>query len=282
MGVLATFLILGGCSRSVGVHVPVSGVELPADRGTTVDVTNFNGSVQVIADPNVKAPYVTARVRSLKRVDWHEGDLANSVQVKAVASVSAAGRVLKVDCAPANDPPRDVAVELTIKAPIVSSTTVHNAGGSVDVVRVSGPVYVDNSGAGGDIQLRTGAAMIDSATLTTTNGKVIYQVGPGSSGRFDLSCDNGPSPEFAAKLGEVANVRPEWHSYRCTLNSGTNPVILRSGAGRVHAAVMADAGEYGPELWDGELAWPTKPRFIGRLGGYYNDEPASLWPKKSE
>ena len=122
--------------------------------------------------------------------------------------------------------------------------------------------------------------MTAPAMLRTTEGQIIYQVGPGSTGRFELLTDNGPAPQFSSRIGKVEDVRPEPQRYTCIYNGGDNPILLHSGDGLVRAAVMVDAGEYGPELWDGTPRWPKTPRFIGRLGGYYNDEPASLKPKR--
>lgn len=268
----------GGCGRATKTAVPIEGVPVASDYGTNVDVTNWNGSVYIVADPRFKDAKVSAKVRSLSRNLWQrEGDLVAGADVKAVSTVGTDGRILRVISQPADDPPRPIAVDLYIRVPKVSGTRVRNSGGPVEVVRVEGPIDIENGvggGPGGDIQVRTGAAMTGPATLVTTSGSVLYQVGPGSTGRFDLMTDEGPAPQFSSRLGETSDVRPEFNRYSCVFNNGGNPVVLRSGNGLVRATVMEDAAEYGPEIWDGWPRWPSKPRFVGRLGGYYNDEPA--------
>jgi hypothetical protein len=285
---VAVVLALGlaGCNRATTVQVPVQGVRLPADRGMIVDVSNWNGSVYVVADSKAKGPDVAATVRPTKRNFWKkEGDLVSAVDVKATASFGDFGRKLTVVSQPATQPPGPVAVDLYIRVPKTTETHVRNSGGEVEIVRTDGPVDVENgvgAGPGGDIQVRTGAAMIGPSTMTTTSGKVLYQVGPGSMGDFRLMADKGPPPQFSSRIGETTEVRPEELQYRCILNGGKNQIVLHSGDGLVRATCMEDAAEYGPELWDGEFRWPKEPRIIGRLGGYYNDEPARLWPKREQ
>jgi hypothetical protein len=168
-----------------------------------------------------------------------------------------------------------VSVDLTIRVAKADGIVVHNAGGPVELVRVGGAIHVENGSGGrpgGDVQVRTGDAMTKPSTLTTTSGTVLYQVGPGSTGTFNLMTDKG-DVQFSSRLGEVSGVIPEPTRWRGVLNDGTNPVVLHSGDGLVRVHVIENAATYGPELWDGWPKWPKKPKAIGRLGGYYNDEP---------
>lgn len=275
-------LSAGGCGRATRVDVPIAGAKLPPEHGAIVDVTNWNGSVYLVADPHAKAPTVSAKVRTTHRGVWkHEGDLVATADIKATASLGDFGRTLVVVSQPATDPAKPVAVDLYIRVPRVSETHIRNAGGPVQVVRTDGPVDIENGiggGAGGDVQVRTGSAMTAPSSLSTTSGKVLYQVGPGSTGDFLLMADKGPPPQFSSRLGEASEVRPEEQRYRCVFNGGKNQIMLHSGDGLVRATVMEDAADYGPELWDGWATWPKKPRIVGRLGGYYNDEPVNLHP----
>jgi hypothetical protein len=276
--------LLGGCGRSTrGQNVAIDGIKLSQEHPTVVDVENWNGTIRVIADPTVKQPLVTARVRATSKQAPKAGTMWEAVDVTATASIAGTERLLKVVSAPATNPPKDVAVDLTIRVSKVAATRIRNSGGGIELVRVNGPVTVENGvggGPGGDIQLRTGEVMTFPATLTTTAGRVIYQVGVGSTGQFDLQSEKGETV-FTTRTGELDGVVPNEGHYRATLNKGTNPVILRSGDGVVTARVMENAATYGPEVWDGTFRWPSKPRFIGRLGGYYNDEPARLpWQKR--
>src|SRR4029077_20044360 len=115
------------------------------------------------------------------------GELERAVIVKATASIEGSERLLRVSGKAADVPAKDVAVDLFIRVPKVSATRVRNAGGPVELVRVGGTVAVENGVGGkpgGDVQLRTGEAMTESSTMTSTDGRVLWQVGPGSSGKF--------------------------------------------------------------------------------------------------
>lgn len=283
VAVLGLAAAVGGCARATTERIAVNGTKLPADHGVIVEVTNFGGSVYLVGDPHATAPTVEATVRPTKRGVWKkEGDLVAAVDVKATTSLGEFGRKLTVVSKAADTPAKPVAVDLYIRVPRVSETHIRNGGGGeVEVVRTDGPVEIENGiggGPGGDIQVRTGSAMVGNSTLQTSSGKVLYQVGPGSTGDFLLMTDKGPPPQFSTRLGEVDQVRPEEQRYRCVFNNGKNQVVLHSGDGLVRATVMADAAEYGPELWDGWPTWPSQPRIVGRLGGYYNDEPVNLHP----
>jgi hypothetical protein len=283
-GATAGSFLATGCMRSTrAAAVPIEGIKLPARFPTAVEVENFNGSVHIYADPQVKEAKVAMKVRPTSRNAPKPGHLEEAVVVKATASIQGAERLLRITGSAADSPPKDVALDLFIRVPQINATRVRNAGGPVELVRVGGTVAVENGAggrAGGDVQVRTGEAMTDTSTISTTNGKVLWQVGPGSSGKFDLVSDTGQAL-FTCRLGEVSEVVPDYGHYRGTLNSGTNAITLRSGSGSVQALVIENADTYGPELWDGWPVWPTKPRFIGRLGGYYNDEPAHLFPRRT-
>jgi len=268
--------LFGGCARrGVRVDVPVQGVRLPSEYGTAIDVSNWRGSVYVVADPRVKEPVVRALVRPVGKGAPKRSMLSDAVKVTANSSINGAERLLKVRSVAATEPAAPVQVELYIRVAKADGLTIRNAGGPVELVRVGGAIDVENGfggQAGGDVQVRTGDAMTKSSTLVTSSGKVLYQVGPGSTGAFNLMADKG-EVQFNSRLGEVTGVVPEETRWRGVLNGGQNQITLHSGDGLVRVHVIENAGTYGPETWDGYPKWPSKPRFIGRLGGHYNDEP---------
>lgn len=276
VGLAVMSALFGGCAgRGSRVDVPVQGVRLPAEYGTKVHVTNWNGSVYVVADPRATEPRVTARVRPAGRGAPKSGQLPGTVSIAAHASIEGAERLLTVTSVPANEPPAPVAVDLYVRVPKSNGVQVKNSGGPVELVRVGGAIEVENGSPGrpgGDVQVRTGDAMTEPSTLITSTGKVLYQVGPGSTGRFNLMTDEG-EVQFSSRLGEVREVRPEPTRWRGVLNDGANQVVLHSGKGLVRVHVIENAGEYGPELWDGWPVWPSEPKWLGRLGGYHNEEP---------
>jgi hypothetical protein len=276
--ILAALLViplLAGCNRGARVGVPVAGLEVDQEFGPTVHVDNFSGSVTVIADPRVREPQVSARVRSQdRRSTWSKRDVLNLVDVQADSSIENGRRTLRVVTSPITETER-VTVDVTVRVSRTEGIRVVNAGGPVELVRVSGPVTVLNGAGGapgGDISLRTGAPMTAPVTLTTSAGNVLYQVGPMSSGAFELISEDGRA-EFYAKVGKITNVQPQESRYRAVLNDGTNSVLLRTGSGTARVVVIENADTYGPDRWDGYPRWPQYPRPIGRLGGYHNEEP---------
>lgn len=285
---LAVGLCLGaslttGCGRSTrGQSVAIDGIKLSQEHPTVVEVDNWNGSVTIRAIPGLKAPSVRAKVKAAGAEAPKVGKLWEGVSVKATSSISGTERLLKVVSTATDDPPSQVSVDIEVRVAAVAETRVRNAGGQVELVHVNGPISVENGYGGrpgGPVEVRTGEAMTFPVTISTTGGKVLYIVGPGSTGTFDIVADNGPA-RFTSLLGQVKDVHPEYNHYRCILSEGTNPVSLRSGNGPVRASVVENAGTIGPEIWDGTPVWPKEPRIVGRLGGYYNDEPARMpWQK---
>src|SRR5207248_2239068 len=86
----------------------------------------------------------------------------------------------------------------------------------------------------------------------------------------------GAGPELRragrARAGLRGGAGREWR-WRGILNDGSNAVVLHSGEGPVRVMVLENAGTYGPELWDGWPSWPSEPHWLGRLGGYHDEEP---------
>ncbi|MFN0132196.1 MAG: hypothetical protein ACKVW3_06650 [Phycisphaerales bacterium] len=257
---LATVLVVvGGCARTRSFDVPVLGERLPAELTTAVEVINWNGSVRVEADKRLAAPDVSATIYRQSRKGPKGKDLNIAATIRAIASYDDGRRVLRVTGSPASpERENDVSLVLTIRVPRSEGVTVRNAGGDVELVGVGGAIDVENGSGGlrgGDIVVRTGAAITSPVSLTSPQGLVHFQAGPGSSGTFDISSDSGPA-EFVSKVGAVRGARPVPGHFRAVLNEGTNPVVLRAGTGTARAWIIANAGTIGPEVWDG---WPPDP-----------------------
>ncbi|MBL9031519.1 MAG: hypothetical protein JNM80_07400 [Phycisphaerae bacterium] len=257
--VLALALLAAGCARTRPFDVPVLGERLPPELTTAVEVTNWNGSVRVEANPRLEAPEVSARVRRLVRGGPKGAELKQSAIIRAIASFDDGRRILRVTTAPAS-PEResDVAVVLVVSVPRSENVVVRNAGGSVELVGVGGAIDVENGMAGvrgGDVVVRTGQPLTAPVSLASPQGLVHFQAGPGSSGLFDIASDSGAA-EFVSKVGNVRDAKPEPGHFRAVLNDGSNPVILRAGKGTARAWVIPNADKIGPEVWDG---WPGDP-----------------------
>lgn len=255
--VAAALTVLAGCGGTTRMSVPISGPRLGKAYATAVTVENWKGSVRVVADPQASEPTVSAKVARTNKQGPKGKELQQSVSISAATAFEEGKPTLRVVSRPAlGDPP--VTAELTITVPRVQGTTVRNSGGGVELVGVTGAVSIENGTSvenGGMVVVRTGAAMTEPVMVNTTAGRVIYQVGPGSRGRFDVTTDRGRA-EFTSTVGSVSQLRPESTRCRAVLNDGVNLVSLHSGAGNVSARVLENAATYGPEVWDGEIDWP--------------------------
>jgi hypothetical protein len=251
------FLALGiavlacGCTRPARLAVPIAGMPVQPEYATLVEVDNFYGSVRVIADPS-REPAVWATVRREgPEAPRKRGELAELVHVEANTTIEEGQRMLRVVTMPVGDV-RDVAVDVTVRIARSAGTAVRNSGGRVDLIRVAGPVHVENGIAGqegGDVQIRTGAPMVGPTFVRTSEGTILYQVGPGSAGRFDLRSEHSRA-EFASRLGRVENVTFARNSWRGILNRGENEIMLEA-PGLVRAAVMEDSESYTTFMFDG-------------------------------
>jgi hypothetical protein len=112
---------------------------------------------------------------------------------------------------------------------------------------VEGAIQIENGAMGkskGTIRLRTSRAMTAPVTMTTDVGSVIYQVGPNSTGAFQLESGNGTAT-FGCLAAVPAKVSVDTRNRTtATLNGGTNPVIMRTGNGLVRAEVSVDPEAY--------------------------------------
>lgn len=264
LAALALSLTVGGCARASRVTaVPISGIPQLSEYPTLLEIENFQGSVRVVVD-NTREPGVWTRVRRAgSEAPRRRHELQELVEVEATSETRDGARILRVvtNLAPEAS---DVTADLTVRIGRSAGVAVRNSGGYVELVGVSGPVHVENGiggQPGGDIQVRTGQSMTAPAYLSTSSGSVIYQVGPGSTGKFDLRSQEGRA-EFSSRLGRVDNVTSGQKWWHGTLSGGQNEVVLR-GDGDVRVMVMQNADTYRPSIWPGSRA----ERFMNRISG---------------
>jgi hypothetical protein len=268
--VMLVAVLGGGCQRSAGFAVRIEGLKIPREYAAAVEVTNWRGNVQIFASDRYSAPEVRARVRALS--DAAPGtfeDLRETVTVRAESMEEGGRRVLRITGRQRAGRDEPVALDLQIRIPRALGVRVNSSGGDVEVVGISGPVAIANGGpgrGGGDVEIRTGMALTDPVSVTTSEGKILYQIGPGSRGALDLRSAGG-MPQVDAKIGTIDGMSYTAERWRGTLDGGTNPVHLESGKGDVRVLLIENAGDYGKEYWDGWPQWPTSPRWIAKLGG---------------
>lgn len=258
-GVLAAMVLggmmLGGCAYRRGVAVPLKEPETGWPARSAIDVQNFHGSVTVVVDPTldriVPSASAGARQNLLNGVQWRP---AEAVSVVMDVKEQNGGQVLVVRSGAVWPDPEDVWVDLTIRMPSCNGVIIWNRGGPVELVGVSGAVHVENGpldpipgrGAGrsdGRIELRTDAAMTEPVALVTTRGTVVYQVGPNSTGMFELVSGDRPT-QFYCREVRPDQTTVKGNNLTVQLNGGHNPVMLRSDEGLVRAKVVEDAATF--------------------------------------
>lgn len=266
---LAVLLASFGCQRTALVKVPIEGMKIPREYPASVEVSNWNGNVQVYANDKYGEPEVRAKARALDTAA--AGNLENlqtAVKIRAVSSEEFGKRVFRVTGTIVGSNPA-IALDLQIRIPRAWGVRVVNAGGEVEIVGAGGPVTVENGSPGrpgGDIQFRSGIPITDAVAMTTSEGHVLYQVGPGSTGDIDLQAFDG-TPEVDATSGSLQGITFTANHWRGTLDKGTNQIRLRSDKGDVRMLVIENAGTYGRQYWDGWPEWPTHPKWMAKLAG---------------
>jgi len=268
--VLAGALFFGGCQRTSSFTVKVEGMKVPREYPVWLDVSNWNGEVQVVASDRFFQPEVRARVRALSDAAPRSSEaLRQTVRVRAISNEEAGKRIIRVQGDAAASPMPPVALDLQVRIPRSWGVRIVNSGGTVELVGVAGPIDVQNGSPGkpgGSIDIRTGRAITEPVTLITQSGTIQYLVGPGSSGRIEASTTDG-MPFVDAKVGVVSGVTYQGTLWRGNLGDARNPILLRTHKGDARILVLENAGEIGREYWDGWPEWPTSPRWIAKLGG---------------
>jgi predicted small secreted protein len=247
--IAAASLVLTGCNASQKRDIAIGGPEIPVDTPIAVDVTNWNGEIRLRVDKKLQNPVVRAKVAESNRQSTGETEsLRDSVQITAETELESGRAVLRVTATGPEDRTGAIVSDITIWVPACNGVRIRNSGGAVFLEGVSGAVQVENGfggHAGGPIQLLTDQPMVEPVALTTSDGRIHYQVGPQSTGRFELESGTDPV-QFWCKIGTVTESEPSVRRWVATLNAGTNHVYLRSEDGPVQAFVIENAGEYRP------------------------------------
>lgn len=259
---IATWVLaMIGCQSSNRLYtVPIDGPELAGATPAAVDVTNWQGSVLVVVEPEIKHATVQARVELKKGLDHaHQQAALEAIHIAATTSQEGGRSVLRVLAENAGQEQLANKAHVKITMPACEGVQVHNAGGPVRLVDVGGAITVENGADGsngGWIELLSGSPITGPVTLTTADGSIHFQTPPGTTGRFDLGSPDGPV-QFKCEAGEVHDVVASHTHWQGVLNGGENRVTLRTARGRVRVMIIKNAGTYVPSAW-------RQTRIIGR------------------
>ncbi len=178
---------LAGCG---GTRRHVLRLDVPADvERLAVDVDNFRGHVEVIADAGARDATVQCDVW----LDWINEDRRagyDSVRVDARVRQDQPGvGVLEVTTRCDVPEPVDRHARLVVRVPRLDGVRVVNRDGVVEIVDAAGAAEIRNRG--GAVEYRTSHAIRDDVTILNVDGDVYFQVPEGSRGFVDLATLDG-------------------------------------------------------------------------------------------
>ncbi len=251
-GLLGMLLILGaialgGCSHERALMERTIELGFPLQQPVEVVVRNFHGTVEVIAEDRDETIEVEVTGFGAPAVGNEQRRFASREVDAAVSFDKSDGwnRVI-VETTSGWDEVDQTHAHVIVRAPRLNHVRIENRGGQVLTSGVEGLLNIqslDSTVARGSIIVRTDRPMTAPVTLVSGSGSIMYQVGPDSSGRFELTGDGRPGEIFspAARFKDIAS---GGGFMRATLNSADNPVLLRSESGRVRAYVLESPEGY--------------------------------------
>lgn len=236
---LAACLLAGsmaGCStkRSQEFSLDVA----PTTGMLAVDVTNFNGNIELRAGSKGDAARVEAVARVSPSVpDEQAKAILEGINVDATLDETSARGVLRVTGSSLAADPATHSLDLWIFVPECDGARIDNRGGEVVVVGTTGATQITNRG--GAIELRTNQPMTEPVTLTNVDGNIYYQVPATSSGAFDLETLEG-TVRYRDRVASSDQMYATAKTHQARLNEGANPVMARTNRGDINVWVDKD------------------------------------------
>ncbi|XHC24933.1 MAG: hypothetical protein ACFHWZ_08115 [Phycisphaerales bacterium] len=250
LGLALSALLLGGCSgtqaHSYSLTMPEGLVRL------AVDVENYRGHVEVIADENARSVTVDGWIwlgAEAIKAGGEEPYTLTSVEARIERSPDAPNSgVLRVRTSSEHSEFHDHHVRLVIRAPRVDGLRIVNRGGYVEVVEARGAVEIEN--ASGGIQFRSSSPMVDPVQVLATDTNIWYQVPAGSTGEVVLETLEGRAvykntlTDSDQTYTTMSQDGADGSVIRTVLANGTNPVNIRTNRGDIRLLVMEDPVGY--------------------------------------
>jgi len=241
---LLVLLLLVGCRGTSKRTVEIDGPDLPTGSPVAVDVTNYHGSVHVLATHRVDEPVVRAKLRAPR---WAKRrakiDAQKAVWIGAEMVEQEGGMVLRVLSRPGDDAPDltdRVRVNLTIRVPECNGVLVRNTDGRVLLEHVAGAIQVENGAGGtegGTVDVRTNLPLEAPVALTTTDGNIYLQIAPNSQGDLEAVSEDGTAV-IRAHVGSLTAFDAGQQRSTAILNDGTNPILLRTSKGIARLLIL--------------------------------------------
>jgi len=226
-------------------------IEFAVNGPIAVDVESFSGDVIISANPKLKnhgtVTVVREAMQGYGRTKEAKASLAD-IHYTAEIVPGALGQSLQVRTSTANAEPHFQRANIYIELPEIDGVIVHTTNGLVHATSISGPVDISTSEH--DVRVMTNLAMNKAVNIINRNGDIDYRIRGESQGAFDAQTING-KVSYRVRYG-IPNVLPETRNDRllATLNSGTNPVTLRTVNGDIRIAVIHNPEQIGATIID--------------------------------
>lgn len=234
--------VLGGCAHDM-FRVELVGDTPPEGTPLAIVVHGEHANVLLVADSRVDGPVLSARADGARRGAVNmPADLGFVRADIAHAEEGGYTLTLEIDRAPQ----RDLAAgpsTVTVRAPSIGDVTVRNHGGYVHVSGASGAIDIRNGvgGPGGNVRVRTDAAIDRDITMQTTEGQVTLSIPPSAKGTIEVSAPRG-EPTIDARTVALESFRPmpAERVWLAVLNGGENRIFLRSERGNARLNIVKE------------------------------------------
>jgi DUF4097 and DUF4098 domain-containing protein YvlB len=254
--------VLPGCTRMGGLRarmtandlahqVPIVGDPITVGRLNAIIIDNPNGKVKVYARSRHEEASISFRVDKESRMRWlsaRKGYDFDPTGEYFTAVHSNDGELSTLTISPTDltvegyRPP----VDLTVYIPQCDGLEIRNAGGKVIIVGVTGVINVEsgtNIREGGQIEIRTDLAEMETIHATTNNGHVTLITAPDSAGTIELIAPRGKA-SFNSRYGIVNQSMPSKGHWSGIWNNGTNEIRLNTEDGDVLVMVVENPVMY--------------------------------------
>jgi hypothetical protein len=241
IGLAAALLGLGGCVNPENFSFK-SAFDQPvlyiAEGPVAVEVSSFNGNVQILTDPS--APYVSVRVRRRATHGYGRSDEAKAALDRVQYSVDMerrdSGLVLKIRTWTDDPEPHFLRADLRIRLPELAGVSVETQNGRVEAFDFQDEVNIRTTD--GLVRLETRAAIVKPVTILNKRGDIEFQAGGGTSGTFECQAVGGDIDQRVRVGRLIIQSGTDSDSFLATLNESENPLQIYTTEGDITIAVV--------------------------------------------
>lgn len=221
--------------------------DLPYDGIIDVEVDTFAGDVVLRAGRRgLDKVEVEVHVRALHGRHRKEEAEQSLGRVRVDADIVRGGDVPKLvlKASTTDGEPWLHRTDIEVLLPEMRRARVRTRSGKVYVFEGRGGVWAHTSD--GDIRVITPDAITDPVTLVTRGADIVYRVGLGSCGLFDVDIVNG---QVAARMEagdwRILDRRNDHDTLYAQLGTCSSKVLMRTSDGRVTISVVKDPMDHG-------------------------------------